>query len=319
MRHFQNIEVGAASHTGRVRSANEDDYLIYVPQDREQLRNRGCLFVVADGMGGVTGGAEASRAAVRALASSFVQNGGEPDSAHSGDGESMKDRLNSGFVAANRQVFELAKESPSLGGMGTTLTAANINGSRLVLGHIGDSRCLLLRDGRLAQLTEDHAVRDQDNYLTRCVGAGQKDVEADIAQHRLQVGDRIVLLTDGLWSMVGEEEIARTVRSNEPQVAAQELVREANRGGGPDNSTVLIVQVHSVDPNSGGLRTVDLPSEELRQPPNLRPPQDSLVAPKWPWLLLALSLVLLALAGAKIIFEVDLASVLMRYLRGFQD
>ena len=316
MRHFQNIDVGVATHTGRVRSANEDDYLIYVPQDQAQLKERGCLFVVADGMGGVTGGAEASRAAVRALASSFVQNGRQSDAASGDGGDSMADRLTAGFAAATQQVHELSKESPSLRDMGTTLTAANLNGSRLVLGHVGDSRCLLLRDGHLEQLTEDHAVRSGDNYLTRCVGGGQKAVKADIAHHRLQVGDRIVLLTDGLWSVVDQAEITRALRSQEPQEAAQELVRKANLGGGPDNSTVLVVEVHSVDPNAGGLRTVDLPSEELRQPSNLRPPQDSLVASKWPWLLLAVSLVLLGLAGAKMIFELDLPDILMRYLRG---
>jgi len=316
MRHFQNIEVGAATHTGRVRSANEDDFLIYVPQDRESLRKSGCLFVVADGMGGVSGGAEASRAAVRALAGSFVQNGTSSETAASDDDKSMAKRMYAGFAAANRQVLELSKETPSLRDMGTTLTAANLNGSRLVLGHVGDTRCLLLRDGQLAQLTTDHAVRSPDNYLTRCVGAGQESVEADVAHHRLQVGDRVLLVTDGLWSMVGEAQIARIARTTKPQVAAEELVRRANRGGGPDNSSVLIVHVRSVDGNAGDMRSVDLPSEEVRQPSNLHVPEGSLLAPRWPWLLMALSLLLVAVAVAKIIFEVDLPDLLMRYFRG---
>ncbi|MHC4899958.1 MAG: PP2C family protein-serine/threonine phosphatase, partial [Planctomycetota bacterium] len=286
---------------------------------RETLRESGSLFVVADGMGGVTGGAEASRAAVRALAGSFIENAAQPNGEPGDSDELMADRMRGGFAAANRQVLELSRENPSLRDMGTTLTAANLNGSRLVLGHVGDSRCLLLRDGRLAQLTEDHAVRSPDNYLTRCVGGGQERVRADVAHHRLQVGDRVVLLTDGLWSVVGEQEIARVVRGTKPRLAAQELVRQANRSGGPDNSTVLIVHVRSVDANAGDLQSVELPSEEVRQPSNLRLPDGSLVAPKWPWLLLALSLLLLALAATKILFEVDLADVLMSYLRGLWD
>ena len=227
----------------------------------------------------------------------------------------MAERMRAGFAAANAQVIELSKESPTLKDMGTTLTAANLNGSRLVLGHVGDSRCLLLRDGHLAQLTEDHAVRSPDNYLTRCVGAGQESVQADIAHHRLQVGDRVLLVTDGLWNVVDEQEITRIAAVMEPQVAAEELVRQANRSGGPDNSTVLIVQVNSVDANVGDLHSVELSSVEVRQPSSLRPPDDSLVAAKWPWLLLISSLLLLALAVAKL-YEVDPVGDLWRYLRG---
>ena len=330
MRHYGNIEVGAATHTGRVRSTNEDDYLIYVPQEPAELRGRGCLFVIADGMGGVTGGAEASRAAVRALATTFTGSNGlasgetaivadTVDAERVDAAESMENRMRTGFQVANRQVLQLARESPGLRDMGTTLTAANLNGSRLVLGHVGDTRCLLLRDGRLARLTEDHAVRSPDNYLTRCVGAGQETVEADIGHHRLQVGDRIVLLTDGLWSVVDEEEIARILRTMDPQPAAEELVREANRNGGPDNSTVLVVHLNSVEVEPGGLLAVELPSEEVRQPSQLRPPTASLVAPRWPWLLLVLSLLLLVLAMAKMFFDVDLVQGLVRYFQGSGD
>jgi serine/threonine protein phosphatase PrpC len=313
MRHFRNIEVGAATHTGLVRSANEDDYLIYVPQDRERLRERGCLFVVADGMGGASGGAEASRAAVRALAGSFVGNGDAPEAGSGDEDQSMASRMREGFAAANRQVLELAKESPSLRDMGTTLTAANLSGSRLVLGHVGDTRCLLLRNGQLAQLTHDHAVRSPDNYLTRCVGAGQEAVEADVANHRLQVGDRILLVSDGLWSMVGEAELTRIARTAKPQIAAEELVRRANLNGGPDNSTVLIVHVRSVAGQPGEMQSVDLPSDEVRQPSNLQAPVGTLLAPRWPWLVMASSVLLVGVAAAKIVFDVDLPDLLMRY------
>lgn len=312
MRYFENIEVGAATHTGRVRSTNEDDYLIYVPQDPGTLQQSGCLFVVADGMGGVTGGAEASRAAVRALAQSFIGNG-EPGAAESQNG-ALADRMRSGFAAATQQVLELSRESPSLRDMGTTLTAASLRGSRLVLGHVGDTRCLLLRDGEIAQLTEDHAVRSPDNYLTRCVGAGQQSVDADVGNHRLQVGDRILLLTDGLWSVIDDQEIARIARVMEPQLAAAELVRQANRAGGPDNSTVIIVHLRSVGPDPGPLHESDIPAEEVRQPSNLRPPDESLVAPRWPWFLLVASLALLVVALLKMLYGIDLIGDLARYL-----
>ncbi len=326
MRHFKNIAIGAATHTGLVRSANEDDFLLYVPQDREQLREYGCLFAVADGMGGVSGGAEASRAAVRALVGSFVQDHDSadtpstPENAEMGRGDEdrlMADRMRAGFAAAHRQVLEISRENPSLRDMGTTLTVANFNGSRLLLGHVGDSRCLLVRNGQLAQLTQDHAVRSPESYLTRCVGAGQESIEVDVAHHRLQVGDRILLVTDGLWSMVDEAELLRIARNAQPQAAAEALVRRANRSGGPDNSTVVIVHVQSVDGHVGEMQSVDLPTDEVRQPSSLHARDGSLVAPRWPWLLTASSMLLVAVALAKILFEVDLPDQLMRYLDGF--
>ena len=169
---------------------------------------------------------------------------------------------------------------------------------------------------QLAQLTEDHAVRSVDSYLTRCVGAGQENVEADVAHHRLQVGDRVLLVTDGLWSTVAETDLVRTARMANPQAAAEELVRRANLGGGPDNSTVVIVHIRSVDGNVGDMQFADLPSEEVRQPSNLQAPEGSLLAPRWPWLLMALSMLLVAVATLKILFEVDVPGLFMRYFRG---
>src|SRR5262249_27794675 len=161
-----------------------DDYLVLAPHDPEVVRRIGRLVAVADGMGGAMGGAEASRAALRALAAEFLT----PPSA----GTVAPAHMRAGFAAACRRVLELARESPALAGMGTTLTAVHLCGERMVVGHVGDSRCYRLRDGRFEQLTTDHAVRGE-NRLTRCIGAGRDHEDVDVAEHDLRPGDRLLL------------------------------------------------------------------------------------------------------------------------------
>jgi serine/threonine protein phosphatase PrpC len=116
MRHLANYALGVATHTGRVRRANEDDFLIRAPQTCQDLRERGWFVAVADGMGGVPGGAEASRTAVRAAVRPF----------HNGEDLAPVERMRRAFAEAATEVFELSRESPHLRDMGTTLTIANL-------------------------------------------------------------------------------------------------------------------------------------------------------------------------------------------------
>ncbi len=301
MRHFSNIEIGCATHTGRVRSSNEDDYLIYVPQSRRELMERGCLFVVADGMGGMVGGAEASRAAVRGVASPFIEAKSKAE---------VRARMERGFQLAAAHVAQLARENPGLRGMGTTLTAASLRGGKLLVGHVGDSRCLLQRGDKLMQITKDHAVRGSSSYLTRCIGGGQEQEAFDFFEEELQQGDRIFLLTDGLWGVVPDQEISDIAKTLPPQDAADELVRLANRNGGPDNSTVLILLVKNLTVSEEVAEEVDLSRDEVYEPAMLRTPDRNLVSPRWPWYVLVLSLILGALAIAKIFFQLDLLGIL---------
>ncbi|MDQ4004912.1 MAG: SpoIIE family protein phosphatase, partial [Actinomycetota bacterium] len=161
---------------------------------------------------------------------------------------------------ANRTVFRKASEDPNLAGMGTTLTAILADGDSFRVAHIGDSRLYLLRDGDLKRLTTDHTVVErlveegrltpeeagmhpQRSILTKALGVDE-EVEPDDDRVEVHPGDRLLLCSDGLTGMVGESEIEAILTSNaEPQAAADSLVDAANRAGGQDNITAVVVDV----------------------------------------------------------------------------
>jgi protein phosphatase len=288
------IDVGAATHTGQVRSTNEDDYLVLV---RSGSNGDDRLFAVADGMGGVSGGAEASRAAVRSFASAFLAS----------PTQAPRDRVEAGFAAAAREVFRLSRESPQLADMGTTLTVVHLVEGTAVIGHVGDSRCLLLREGRLRRLTRDHAVEEPRHLLTRCIGAGREVEEVDVDEVRLAAGDVVALISDGIWAVLDDDALQRALRLGSAQRAADQLVRLANRAGGPDNATAVVVRVvPPARPRPSKSREVELPAEETRLP--LEAPELRIEPPRWPWLVLALASVPMGIAVARLWFGVDLLS-----------
>lgn len=271
--------VGACSHPGQVRRHNEDDYLVgTVPGERA------LLAAIADGMGGLAGGAEASRTALRALAGAVLDGGSDAP---------VDVRLRAGSVAAALRVQDAAAAVPALRDMGTTLTALCCDGDRLHLVHVGDTRAYRLRGGRCEQLTEDHAVREPDNLLTRCIGAGQPSLPLDEVALDLQVGDRLLLVSDGVWSVVAPEEFGRLAALAAPQAAAEALVGAALRDGGPDNATAVVVEVAGAAPGASP-RDVDLPRHERPDERQLWPPARSLRPPRWPWWLLAAAAVVAA-------------------------
>lgn len=292
MKIYDDIEVAAATHTGRVRTSNEDDYLILMPSDWSFVEQRGRVVALADGMGGVTGGAEASRSATRAVSQSFLQT--SPDAADA------KQRMRLGFELACSRVYELSHQSPSLRGMGTTLTVLNLLEGRAVLGHVGDSRCYRLRGGELEQLTEDHAVSGQENRLTRCVGGGRREERADVTEFEVRQGDCFLLATDGLWDLVAAEDIRRAMGGADVQAAAEGLVELANRNGGSDNSTAVMLRVQAPSASGRALREVSLPAEEPRPTGAALGPGRRLRAPRWPWVIVFVSLVLGTLAVARL-------------------
>jgi len=276
--------LGSASHTGRVRVNNEDDYLIGVlgTPSRELL-----LSAVADGMGGAAGGAEASRTALRALGSAVLD-------AQSDD--ALEQRLELGFRHAATRVFEQAQAVPALREMGTTLTALCLQPGRAFVGHIGDTRLYRIRDGEAAALTVDHAVREPDNLLTRCIGGGRSECAPDFLVVDTLVGDRFVLLSDGIWSVLTEAELAGLCSREAPQAVAESLVGAALASGGPDNATAVVVDVLSVTP-SDAVHEVELARGERPGARSAWPPPRSLRPPLWPWLALLLALLLLVVAA----------------------
>ncbi|MGH2682086.1 MAG: Stp1/IreP family PP2C-type Ser/Thr phosphatase [Actinomycetota bacterium] len=232
------VLVGASTDVGRDRERNEDGFLTLEP-----------LFAVADGMGGHRGGAVASRVALEVLGQM------EGDSM-SGDG--VADGLAEMVTRANDAVLERASEEPRLSGMGTTLTAVVVQSGKIHLAHVGDSRAYLLRDGNLRQLTEDHSlvqrmvkegkltpqeaeIHPHRSVLTRALGV-EPDLQVDKEAVEARTGDRILLCSDGLTTMVPEEEIRQIVAEHDdPQQAADALVSAANQAGGVDNITAVLL------------------------------------------------------------------------------
>ena len=228
------------SHRGRIRENNED--AVYPETGgKTQLR---FVVAVADGMGGHVGGEIASELAIRAVAS---------------DPNLGIDRRVS---LANYLILAEAAENPELQGMGTTLTAADLSTSGSVaIGHVGDSRAYLLRDGALEQLTTDHSVvaeylragsiqpedvatHPQRSMLTRALGL-DPDIEVDLIEIQVEDGDRLVLCSDGLTSMVPDERIAMILSVGTAEEAVWMLIEAANQAGGHDNISVAVVDVGS--------------------------------------------------------------------------
>jgi PPM family protein phosphatase len=226
------VSVGAATDIGQVREGNEDSFLLVAP-----------LYAVADGMGGHRGGEVASSLALETVQGMFERKEG-----------SLADQV----VEANRAVFDRSQNDRSVSGMGTTLTAALVDGSRVHLVHVGDSRAYLLRGGELAQLTEDHTLvhrmvmegeisqeeaetHPHRSILTRALGVDQS-VQVDESDVEAAAGDRLLLCTDGLTGMVPEGQIREIMlESADPQEAVEKLVKVANRAGGIDNITAVIL------------------------------------------------------------------------------
>jgi serine/threonine protein phosphatase PrpC len=238
-----NARVGATTDTGQVREANEDALLVEAP-----------LFAVADGMGGHLAGDVASRTAVETITTRAEQDS-------PGDTGSLA-RL---VREANHEIWKKAQSDASLHGMGTTCTLAMLDGSILHIAHVGDSRAYLFRDGDLSQLTEDHTlvgrmVREgrlrpeeaerhpQRSIITRALGV-DADVNVDTQTIELREGDRILLCSDGLSSMVDQVSIAQVLDDMaDPQKASERLVQLANEAGGEDNITVVVIEVAEKGP-----------------------------------------------------------------------
>jgi serine/threonine protein phosphatase PrpC len=257
------IEVGSATHVGRVRSNNEDNYRA-VPALK--------LFVLSDGIGGQANGEVASAIAVETIVThcsefSTVQSRTNGDELQSGISD-RTNRLVSATYLANRTILEASVTDPQFQGMGATLVAAWIDRLRLSLVHVGDSRAYLLRGGHLESLTWDHTLvaeqvrnglltpeQAQTNplrrILIRALGA-REELEIDVHEHELHGGDVLLLCTDGLTGMVPESEIRDVLlRECDAQSAADRLVASANEHGGEDNVTVILVRIGASVGQSG--------------------------------------------------------------------
>ncbi len=245
----------ARTDPGLRRSQNEDSYCA-----RPELG----LFVVADGMGGHAAGEVASRLAVEAIAN-VVETTAELsakdtwpipfDTSIGRDGN----RLRAGFDLANRRIAERMAEASELRGMATTAVAVLLTDKATTLAHVGDSRAYLFRDASLTRLTRDHswveeqvqagmlsesAAREHPwrNIVTRALAGGEM-IDVEVAELELKSGDRLLLCSDGLSSVLTDLAISEIVSGTERGGVCDELVRLVNERGGPDNVTILVLDI----------------------------------------------------------------------------
>jgi len=247
--------VARITDTGRKRRRNEDAYVCEPP-----------LFAIADGMGGAQAGEVASRLAAAALKESGAGAGGE-------------ERIVELIQEANRRVYDRSSTDPNTSGMGTTMTVALAEDGTVAFGHVGDSRAYLIRDGLIEQLTEDHSLvnelmksgklspeeaetHTQRSVITRAIGT-DPDVDVDTFGVPAQTGDLFLLCSDGLTDMVDEDTILDVVERNRTDIdkALRALVKEANRGGGEDNITVVAFEISDVAVHDGQTQEQALPSD----------------------------------------------------------
>jgi len=240
------LSVAAATHPGQKRERNEDAY-------GYELTPYGGIFVVADGMGGHAHGDRAARMAVETIIGHL--KGRDPSPALLADA----------MEEANRRIYQAAK-TVRAEGMGTTATALVVDFPYALIAHVGDSRAYLFRNGLLVQLTQDHSwvadrvreglLRPEDarghrwkNVITNALGTFP-EVEVDLLGLKLKPGDLLLLSTDGLHGVLGEEAIARVLAADQPlEQAVNRLIELANAWGGPDNITALAVRAERVPQN----------------------------------------------------------------------
>src|SRR5262245_687604 len=236
------VQHAAVTDPGRRRRRNEDAYVVQPP-----------LFAVADGMGGAQAGEIASRIAASALRDS--------------DADAGEEAIVTLIQEANRRVYEAAASDDARAGMGTTMTAALVEGDTVRIGHVGDSRAYRVRDGALEQLTEDHSlvaelvrsgklspeeadVHPQRSVITRVLGT-DPEVDVDTFAVEGRPGDVFMICSDGLTSMVDDEAILAVLGQDGRTLhqRAGGLVDAANRGGGEDNITVILLELGEGEPD----------------------------------------------------------------------
>ncbi len=233
------MRVVGITDIGLHRKRNEDHF--FIDQDKR-------VFVVCDGMGGHKGGDVASRLAVETIQENLIFS----------VAEEIIPALQTAAKMANQIIWEKGKSDDTLYEMGTTLTAAVIHDGNIVVAHVGDSSLYLFKEDQLIKITQDHTLAQQmlndgllkkedmrsnvyNHVLTRAVGV-ESEVEVDIYQEEIQIGDWVLICTDGLTDLIEDESIYDLLRgADDPKIVAQELLNMALNNGGYDNITIVLL------------------------------------------------------------------------------
>lgn len=253
------LESAQNTDRGKKRTNNEDWVTGFEPTDPVEIRNSGSLYIVADGVGGASLGERASQYAADKVLFEFFQESGTPPAV----------RLEKAIRQACREINDYARNN-NLARMATTMVAANIRGNVLTVANVGDSRCYLIRSGKLVQITHDHNITAElvrngaitaeyaktsksSNTLSRSIG-GEPDVDVDIfADIDLYPGDMLVLSSDGLTRYLENDDLLRLTADGSAEQISRHLVDFANAAGGADNTSVYVIKVGS----EVGYRNVD--------------------------------------------------------------
>jgi protein phosphatase len=255
---FDQIEHACLTDVGVRRSHNQDNYAIQLAGEDEQWRQRGHLFLVADGMGAHAVGEKASEQAAAIV----------PHIYHKHAQQGAVQALRRAFIEANASIHACGQQNREFEGMGTTSTALLLRPEGAWVAHVGDSRCYRIRQGLIEQLTYDHSLvweyarlqhMDPDevedipsNVIHRCLGP-EALVQVDIeGPHPIQPGDVFLLCSDGLSGQVSDAEMGAVASVLPPAEACRFLVDLSNLRGGPDNITVIIVRVAG-SPSANGV------------------------------------------------------------------
>jgi protein phosphatase len=251
------VEAHLLSDVGRKRTHNEDNCLLCAPENPNLMKERGILFAVADGMGGVTGGEFASRLAMQTLTETY----------YTVPNRTVPLRLREAVERANHRIFEEAESNPAYYGMGTTVSALVLVGDCAYVAQVGDSRVYVSGStNNIWQVTDDHSLVAEQvrngylseeearkhslkNLITRAVGT-KEDVKVDLFSFRVKQGDTFLICSDGLSNVVRDTEIGAALRTDTLQGAARVLVGRALDAGGPDNVTVVLARATKQPPRN---------------------------------------------------------------------
>ena len=241
------MKFGACSDIGNVRKENEDSF--YIPNIEDEIK----LFLVADGIGGQSHGKFASMMAIEEIIKFFIKS--------ESNYKDYSSLMENAIKFANSAVLDIANSRSEFSGMGTTLVSALINNNELLLSNAGDSRCYIIRKDIISQLTIDNSYvqyllqqgaisaeeaynHPQRNLITKAVGL-EENIDIDVECIKLYSGDILLLCTDGLTTMLSDEEILHIILKTKSnmQEACESLVNKAKENGGTDNITAILVEV----------------------------------------------------------------------------